>query len=273
MSQSEFAVKPAPTAEQVDQMFPLYEVTMHVGLGAMGAVYHATMDGHAYAIKLQLGVDCPIQEKQFRCEAESMSVMDHPNIVKVYDSGEVAGYQYLVMDYVSRGTLHEVMQEFRFNEENIAGIAVMICKGLAYAHEQGYVHRDIKPDNIMLDDDFNPKIMDFGLAVDSNDPDYTYTAVGSEGYAAPEIFDTPEEVDQRVDVYAMGGVIYTMLTGVIPDSNDVDFEKLTGFDARFKVLIRNAMKRDREERTATVGEIEHRLMNMMKSWELRKQAT
>lgn len=271
MSKTEFSVRPTPTAEEVAAMFPQYNVSMLVGLGAMGAVYHAIKDEKAYAIKLQLGLNNPIQEKQFRCEAEIMSMMDHENIVKVHDSGEIANFQYLIMDYTSRGTLHEVMQEFRFDEENIAGMSVMVCHGLAYAHKMGYIHRDIKPDNIMIDDDFSPKIMDFGLAVDMNDPDYTYTAVGSEGYAAPEILTTPEDIDQRVDVYAMGGVIYTMLTGVIPDKNDVDYEKLTGFDPRFKLLIRNAMNPDKEKRTASISEIERRLMNMMKSWELRKQ--
>ena len=175
------------------------------------------------------------------------------------------------MDYVERGTLHGVMKEFKFDKKSIASIAVMICEGLEYAHSKHYIHRDMKPDNVMIAEDWTPKIMDFGLAVNLDNPNYGYTAVGSRGYAAPEVATSPKDVDYRVDVYAMGGIIFTMLTGEIPHPTKPDFEKLSGQDVRFKLIVKNAMCADRDERTDSIATMKARLMNMMKSWELKNQ--
>jgi len=83
--------------------------------------------------------------------------------------------------------------------------------------------------------------------------------------------EAPDTVDRRVDVYAMGAVLYTMLTGEIPDDKEPDFDKLSGHDARFKVMVKNAMNPDVEKRTDSIAAIKSRLMNMMKSWKLSEQ--
>ena len=246
----------------------LYQME-HINFPLEGIPDNALKDNRAYSIKLVIGARNVRTQVEFRSEAESMSAMDHPNIVKVHEYGEIEDQPYIIMDYVERGTLHAIMKEYKFDQEGIASMAIMICDGLSYAHEKGYVHRDIKPDNIMISEDWTPKIMDFGLAVDLNNPNYGYTAVGSRGYAAPEVASDPENIDQRVDVYAMGGVLYSMLTNEIPDDKNPDFDKLQGYDVRFKMIIKNAMNPVVSKRTESVDAIKARLMSMMKSWKLR----
>ena len=271
MNTKEINGYPVPTLDEVNRIFPDYDVQMLIGLGSSGAVYYALKDQVSVAIKLVVGPKNVRTQCEFRSEAVAMSSLAHPNIISAHDHGEKEGHRYIIMEYVERGTLHHIMDEFDFDQEAIASMAVMICEGLACAHEKGFVHRDIKPDNIMIAEDWSPKIMDFGLAVDLNNPQYGYTAVGSKGYAAPEVSLAPEEIDHRVDVYAVGAVIFTMLTGEIPDDKSPDFEKLKGYDVRFKMLIKNAMNPDAQKRTSSVGAIKERLMNMMKSWKLNSQ--
>ena len=121
----------------------------------------------------------------------------------------------------------------------------------------------------MIAEDWTPKIMDFGLAVNLDNPNYKYTAVGSKGYAAPEVIATPKEIDYRVDIYAMGGIIYNMLTKEIPDGQHLSFDKLRGYDPRFKMIIKNAMNPDVEKRTGSIAEVKAKLLSMIKSWENR----
>jgi len=262
---------PIPELDEMNRLFPDYTVEMLVGIGSSGAVFYAHKDGKMYSIKVVVGPSNVRTHCEFKAEADAMKAMDHPSIVKMYDFGEIESYRYIIMDYVERGTLHGVMQEFSFNEKSIANMAVMICDGLTHSHEKGFIHRDIKPDNIMIAEDWTPRIMDFGLAIDLSDPQYGTTAVGSLGYAAPEVSADPKNVDHRVDVYAMGGLIYTMLTKEVPDPKTPDLDKLKGYDIRFKMIIKNAMDPNLDRRTQSINEIREKLMNMMKSWELRAQ--
>ena len=259
---------PVPQLDEKNRLFPSYDVQMLVGLGSCGAVYYALKENQAVSIKVVVGPKNVRTECEFRSEADSMSAMDHPNIVKVFEHGEREGHRFIIMEYIARGTLHEVMQEFKFDEKSIASMAVQICDGLAHAHEKGYIHRDIKPDNIMIAEDWSPKIMDFGLAVNLADPQYGYTAVGSKGYAAPEVTKDPKNIDFRVDVYAMGALLFTMLTGDIPSTTNPNYDKLKGYDVRFKMLVKNAMQLDVEKRTESIEGISSKLLSMMKSWEL-----
>lgn len=253
----------------MQSFFQDYDVQMLIGLGSSGAVFYALRDNKAYAIKIIVGERNVRTQVEFRSEAEAQQAMDHPNIVKIYDYGEIENFPFIIMDYVERGTLFNVLSEYKFDQTSVANLSIMICEGLQYAHEKHYVHRDMKPDNIMISGDWTPKIMDFGLAVNLDAPNYRYTAVGSKGYAAPEVITHPKEIDYRVDVYAMGGIIYNMLTREIPHATAPDFEKLRGHDPRFKVLVKNAMNPDVEKRTESVAAVKSKLLNMMKSWENR----
>ncbi len=257
---------PVPTLEEMKRLFPSYDVQILVGIGSSGAVFYALRENKAYAIKVLVGERNVRTQVEFRSEAEAQQAMDHPNIVKIHDHGEAEQMPFLIMDYIERGTLFNVLNEYKFDEQSVANFAVMICEGLEYAHEKHYVHRDMKPDNIMISEDWTPKIMDFGLAVNLDNPNYKYTAVGSKGYAAPEVITSPKEIDYRVDVYAMGGIIYNMLTKEIPDAKSPDFDKLQGFDPRFKMIVRNAMNPDVEKRTKSIAEVKLKLLSMLKSW-------
>ena len=269
MNTEEINGYPVPQLDEMNRLFPDYDVQMLVGLGSSGAVFYAHRDGKMYSIKIVLGERNIRTECEFRAETEAMQAMDHPNIIKMYDFGELEGHRYIIMEYVERGTLHGMMQEYTFNEQSVANTMVMLCDGLSHVHEKGFIHRDIKPDNIMIAEDWTPKIMDFGLAVNTKDPQYGYTAVGSKGYAAPEVASDPKNIDRRVDVYALGAVLFTLITREIPDPVQPDFEKMNGSDIRFIVIAKNAMQRDLCNRTDSVDGIRNRLMNMMKSWNLR----
>jgi len=237
MNTEEINGYPIPELDEMNELFPEYDVQMLVGIGSSGAIFYALKDNKAYSIKTIIGERNVRTQVEFRSEAESQRAMDHPYIVKVHDFGEIAETPYIIMDYVERGTLHEVMKEFKFDRNGIVNMAIMICQGIEYAHSKHYIHRDI---------------------------------VGSKGYAAPEIVKDPKGIDYRVDVYAMGAILFTMLSGEIPDAKQPDFSLLEGHDPRLKVLVKNAMNIDREKRTESVAAIRSRLERMMKSWEQSK---
>jgi len=265
-------IRQQPAVEYVDSLFPQYHVDAIIGLGGMGAVYKGTgSNGEQVAIKLLLGQPSDELTAQFHAEAQAMSVLDHPNLVAVHDYGHAGEFPYIVMEFVPGGTLLELIHYYTVDEVTAAKICILVCRGLTYVHEQGILHRDIKPDNIMIAEDGSPKIMDFGLAVDVMDEDFEYKAIGSPGYVAPEVRSTPDEIDERADVFAMGGVLYTVLTKEDPNPNpeEIDFDKLQSFDARFKIMIRRAMHPDREKRYASVEELEQKLVNLLKSLEFK----
>ena len=204
----------------------------------MGVVYQGedTRLLRRVAIKI---VPCPRtrDEKERRHlihEARMASSMNHPNICTIYDVGQVDTWYYIVMEYVEGRTLKEIIeQRGPLPEKEAAGICAQVCSALGAAHEKGIVHRDIKPDNIMISSDGQVKIMDFGLAklVDENSAlappkpeaeipgnDLKLSVSGIEGtalYMAPEQIDRGG-IDDRTDIYALGAVLYELLTGEPP---------------------------------------------------------
>ena len=258
----------APTAEEVNTLFPEYEVQMLVGVGASGAIYYALLDGNPIAIKILVGKKEMRTMLEFRAEAESMAAMDHPNIIKFHDYGERGIYPYIVLEYIARGTIHEVMSEFKFGLEEILKMGIMICDAITHIHEKGYIHRDLKPDNIMLTTEWSPKIIDFGLAINMENLSHFPTAVGSKGYAAPEVAATPKEIDQKVDVYAMGAILYNLLTGEIPEGDIQNSSQFKEIKPRLRMIISKAVEPDLEKRTASVEMIKVKLISVLNSLEL-----
>jgi len=206
-----------------------YEIVGPLGSGGMGEVYRArdTRLGRLVAIKLVSGdvaTDRSAHERLER-EARLTSSLNHPNIVTVYDIGEVDGQPFIVMELVVGETLHARMTSRRLKLKEVIAIGAQIAEGLAAAHGAGVVHRDLKPRNIMLTGDGRAKILDFGLgklaltAARSNDPtvqvpDLTDSraVVGTAGYMAPEQV-TNGRIDHQTDQFAFGAILYEMLTG------------------------------------------------------------
>ncbi|MDB9741304.1 serine/threonine protein kinase [Akkermansiaceae bacterium] len=258
-----------PSAEEVNLLFDGYDVQMLIGVGSVGAIYYALKENKAYAIKLLIFRKEIRTMLEFKSEAECLAALDHPYIVKTYGYGEVADYPYIISDYVERGTLHHVSQEFSFDTAAIVRLGVMLCEAVIHLHGKGYIHRDLKPDNIMLNGEWFPILIDFGLAINLNNIVHYPKAVGSLGYAAPEIKLNPKTVDYRVDVYAIGAILYTLAIKEIP-GEIVDITKLNGIEPRLRMIIGRATQQDLEKRTADVDGIRDKLVNLRNSLELQK---
>ena len=158
---------------------------------------------------------------RFRREAQAAASMNHPNVVAVYDTGEDDARPFIVMEYVSGRSLRDVLRVEQLLPERAAEIAGDAALGLHYAHERGLVHRDVKPGNILISDDGQVKVADFGIARAVNAETVTQTAAvfGTAAYVAPEQAQGAP-VDRRTDVYALGCVLYEMLTGRQPFTGD-----------------------------------------------------
>jgi serine/threonine-protein kinase len=199
-----------------------YEVEELVGHGGMSSVYKARdalLERHV-ALKIlheQYSNDEDFVER-FKREARSVAQLQHPNIVTVIDRGEEDGRQYIVFEYVDGENLKErVVRNGRLEVRDALEIAVEVARGLAFAHEQGLVHRDVKPQNILLNGDGRAKVTDFGIArtVDVDGMTQTGTVLGTSNYIAPEQA-SGQRVDVQSDVYALGAVLYELLAGEVP---------------------------------------------------------
>jgi len=216
---------PLPPAE-VAKLFPHLEIIGFLGRGGMGAVYQARQPRLDRLVALKIlspekQGDAQFAER-FEREARALARLNHSNIVAVYDSGEVQGRYYLLMEFVDGLTLRQLLRTRRMAPEEALAIVPHICEALQYAHDQGIVHRDIKPENILIDQQGRVKIADFGIAkmLGPQREDQALTAggqvVGTPHYMAPEQVEHPRTVDHRADIYSLGVVFYEMLTGELP---------------------------------------------------------
>nr|WSY58060.1 serine/threonine protein kinase [Streptomyces sp. NBC_00886] len=200
-----------------------YRLNTAIGRGAMGEVWRAydEMVGRPVAVKLLLSQNSePTAAARFRLEAQTAGRLHHPHVVGVLDFGEQEGRLFLVMELVEGDSLSRVLaQAGSLPAEEVARIAAQSAAGLAAAHEQGIVHRDIKPGNLLLDADGSVKIGDFGIAQFVNDPGGALTAtgqiVGTSLYIAPERA-LGQPAGPASDVYSLGCVLYQLLTGRPP---------------------------------------------------------
>ena len=193
-----------------------YRIESSLGQGSMGVVYRArdTVLERDVAIKvvsrLSLGTSGRGRLLQ---EAQSIAKLNHPNIVTVYDVGERDGLPFIVMELVDGQSLHEDRPD---DLESILAITRQICSALQHAHSQGIIHRDIKPENVLLDQDGNARLMDFGIARSAASRlTQQGTLIGTIHYIAPEQA-LGEDIDQRVDLYSLGVMLYELVTGELP---------------------------------------------------------
>jgi eukaryotic-like serine/threonine-protein kinase len=194
-----------------------------VGHGGMSTVYkaHDSLLERNVALKIlhqQYNEDEDFVER-FKREARSVAQLQHPNIVTVIDRGEEDGRQYIVFEYIDGENLKElVVRKGRLDVREALEIALEIARGLGFAHDHGLVHRDVKPQNVLLNGDGGAKVTDFGIAR-SLDVDrgvtQTGTVLGTSNYIAPEQA-SGQPVDAHTDVYSLGIVLYEMLTGELP---------------------------------------------------------
>ena len=199
-----------------------YEIVSELGRGAMGVVYKALDPtiGRVVALKtMRLDVHSLEDEsvlRRFKNEARAAGILNHPNIVTIYDAGEQDGLFYLAMEFIEGTTLHAMLAERRvLPPEEIISISRQICKGLDYAHANGIIHRDIKPANIMITATGAVKIMDFGIAKAGGSMTGTGQVLGTPNYMSPEQV-KGKPLDGRSDLFSFGVVLYEMVTGEKP---------------------------------------------------------
>ena len=203
-----------------------YELLRKIGSGGMAVVYQAydTSLDRKVAIKLlrEEYVDDPDFIRRFQKEAQAVARLSHQNIVNIYDFGESDGLTYLVMEYVEGSTLKEIIaQNGPLPISQVLDYSIQLCYGMAQAHSQQIVHKDIKPHNIMVDHNHVVKITDFGIAQAMNNLTITHNKgiLGSAHYFSPEQA-RGEHVDFESDIYSLGIVMYEMITGKVPFTGD-----------------------------------------------------
>jgi predicted Ser/Thr protein kinase len=200
-----------------------YEVLGELGRGAFGVVYRARDPqlNRAVAIKvLQVGPSASDDElARFHAEAQTLGSLQHPNIVGVYLTGQHRGMPYLVMELVEGGCLQDRMQGHPRQPREAAALVETLARAMHAAHLKGIVHRDLKPANILCTPDGTLKITDFGLAKrldQSLGLSQTGQAIGTPSYMSPEQAEGKKEVGPAADVYALGSILYELLTGRPP---------------------------------------------------------
>lgn len=255
-----------PAPEDLAPLLPQYKIDCLIGRGGMGAVYRGT----------QLALDRPVAIKilppdlddahgtyaeRFKNEARMMAKMDHPAIVAVFDFGETSQRQlYFVMAFIDGTDVSQMISEQgRLPADHALAVTAHVCDALSYAHERGIVHRDIKPANILINYEGQVKVADFGLAkaLETSSGTLTKTglAVGTPDYLAPETLNSGSEIDGRADLFAIGVMLYQMLTGVVPRGAWKPASLIVpGLDRRFDEIIDRAMQPEPSDRYQSAGE-------------------
>lgn len=203
-----------------------YELQEVIGVGGMAVVYKAydNIDDRTVAVKILKDEFLASEEfrRRFKNESKAIAVLSHPNIVKVYDVSYGDKLQYIVMEYVEGITLKEyIEQQGVISWKETVHFTTQILRALQHAHDKGIVHRDIKPQNIMLLENGTIKVTDFGIARFSRSETRTMTdtAIGSVHYISPEQA-RGDITDDKSDIYSVGVVMYEMLTGQLPFQSD-----------------------------------------------------
>ncbi len=255
-----------PLPEELTVLLPAdtYRVEYLIGRGGMGAVYKGAQ------LRLQRPVAIKIMrrdqgrdhdfEQRFHREALAMAKLNHPNIVSVIDYGEAGpDYLYIVMELVEGADMMDVIRTGRMTQEMALRLLPQICDALQFAHDHGIIHRDIKPSNIMLTRDGRIKMCDFGLAkrhgVESRFQTQSGTGMGTPDYAAPEQFSAADQVDHRADIYALGVMIYQMLTGELPRGVWKPPTQHTMCDPFWDEIVSHAMQTDPKDRYQAASEV------------------
>ncbi len=199
-----------------------YEILELLGKGGMGAVYRARQKSLDRIVALKILAPRYARDqsfiKRFINEARTVAKLNHENIIAGIDVGESSGCYFFAMEYVEGPTVHErIEQKGRIPDREALEIIMQMCHALEHAHSNGLVHRDVKPQNIILTLEGVAKLCDLGLAKLENEPtDSSTTSVGTPHYVSPEQARGEQDIDIRSDIYSLGATLYHMVTGETP---------------------------------------------------------
>ena len=255
-----------------------FEIKRVLGNGAMGEVYLGVDPsiGREVAIKtiLPSAAQGGEAKERFAREARAAGVLNHPNLVTIYEFGEDQGVLYIAMELVRGHDLEELLEEQSLTRSEVLEVLAQVCDGVGFAHRQQIVHRDIKPSNVRVQRDgkrLHAKVMDFGVAKISNsDMTATGMVMGTVSYMAPEYIRTGKP-DPRSDLFAVGVMLYECLSGRKPFAGDttptvlykivneapdpIDTERLKGISPGVRTVLDRALCKDPDERFQTAEEL------------------
>jgi len=271
--------KPPPTLAEVARLFPQLEILECLGCGGMGAVYKARQPRLDRFVALKILTrdredttrDARFVER-FEREARALAKLSHPNIVAMYEFGQVEGLPYFIMEYVDGLNVRQLEQARKLAPREALEIIPQICEALQFAHDEGIVHRDIKPANILLDKKGRVKIADFGIAkimggtpLIASDAEKLATksgagltqdqVLGTPDYMAPEQVEHPQTVDHRADIYSLGVVFYEMLTGELPLGKFQPPSRKVQIDVRLDEIVLHALEKEPERRYQEASQV------------------
>ncbi len=263
-----------------------YRVIKQIGSGGMGRVYlaHDNLLERDVALKeLRVPEHFSEAEKQemkerFQLEARAAARLSHPHIVTVHDVVASGDRYFIVMEYLNGTTLGDILEERVLSQDDLLSIAPMLCDALGYAHSQGVIHRDVKPDNIFALENGNVKVTDFGIAKLLKVKGVTQTGMitGTPQYIAPEVVrDRP--YDHRVDIFALGVTFYELLSGKPPFDGETDYaiiykvasedpppleERVPGLNPPLARIIYRMLEKEPSQRFSDMRELREELMSL-----------
>ena len=264
-----------------------YQVIKPIGQGGMAKIYLAYQPSVRREVAIKV-MSSPLQQssssiKRFAQEVEVIAHLQHPQIIPVYDFGEHDDQIYIVMAYIRGGTLADRIDRAPngLPNEEIIRLLDLIAEGLDYAHAKGIVHRDLKPNNILMDESSHPYIADFGLAkLTEGKIELTNTMMtGTAAYMAPEIAQSGKST-KRADIYAIGIILFEMLTGRLPFQGETPYKMLsahihqpvpkihnfrTDLPEAVQSVMDKVLAKNPVTRFATTGELTNAFKNAMNS--------
>lgn len=271
MSESESQITfQAPAVEEVAVLFPAFVVHKLIACGGMGAVYHATQISLDRDVAIKILPREFSQDDAFRtgfeAEAKVMAKLNHPNLIGVYDFGDVDGMLFIVMEFVPGDSLFQHAHNQVLPQGESLKLITEICFGLAHAHAHGVLHRDIKPANILLDANGNPKIGDFGLARHlGNRIEEGEQIFGTPGYTAPEVITPPFDFDHRADIFSVGVMLQELLSGETPRADVPASASTMPGNPRLNAIIRRATHPNPRSRYGSADELATDLRKIVSS--------
>jgi serine/threonine protein kinase len=272
------------SGEGYDTEFEGYKVLGQIGEGGVGTVWRALQLSTQRQVALKvLGMGTFASEKarlRFEREVELTARLEHPNIARIYDSGLRRGAYYYAMELFEGQHLDKYIQGRNLGTRQTLKLVHIVCQAVQYAHQRGVIHRDLKPSNIIVTDDGQPHILDFGLAKTFLEDDKTVTVSLEGDVAGTPAFMSPEqaaghldEIDTRTDVYSLGVILFNVLTNKWPyDLSGSRFEVLRNiqeqepvrpsrivprFDADIEAILLKALAKDSSERYQSAAELAH----------------
>jgi len=244
-----------------------YEIIREIGRGGMGIVYECrelSLD-RIVALKVlprELTYDKQFVER-FKSEMQIMAKLEHPNIVPFYTADEVNGFFYFTMKYIKGRSLSDLIKEHGMLGSNEArNISIQISEALAYAHDLNILHRDLKSDNILIDEYEHVYVADFGIArvLDGTRMTLTGAVIGTPEYMSPEQCHGDTQIDNRSDIYSLGIIMYEMLTGSVPFKGEptaVMYQHVNINPPPLTMIIDACLAKKPEQRPQKASEIFH----------------